>query len=93
MFRRGLLDFEVGLSVQVGCSNVAETFRLGTGKKDEIGRKELVVLNTDDVTHADVSPSSRLERPGARIKDMRDTSVELRIGLMPLDIFFDLLER
>ncbi len=90
---RGLLDLEVGLAVQVGGLDVAQAFGLGAREEHEVGGEELVVLDADDVADADVPPSARLKGAGARVEHVGYARVELRVGLVPLDVLLDLLER
>jgi len=70
-----------GVPVEVGCLDETETLWFGRRDEYEVRGDELVGLNANDVTDADIFPFSRFEGRG-RSEYLGDACVELRVGLM-----------
>jgi hypothetical protein len=54
----GLLDFQIGFSVQVGGFHITQSFWLTTTEKDHVGWNEGIDIETDDISDAYPAPWS-----------------------------------
>ncbi len=59
---QSLLDLEVGLSVEIGRLDIAQTLGLGARHEDKVSREGFFRLDPDDITHSNVNPFRFVKR-------------------------------
>jgi hypothetical protein len=76
--RMGLLDFQIGLAVEVGSLHIAQPFWLTTAKEDHVGWDEGIDIESDNISDAYPAPWSFVKALVSQ--DLRFVVVERFIG-------------
>lgn len=78
--------------VQIAGLHISQPLRLTTRQQDTIRRYKIVILHPDEIPDLQISPRLFLEPGSDGVQDLCRFPVELSVGCVSLDVFFQLFQ-